>query len=149
MAQVNLAASRHVERTPGLLSKAVEDTAAGNFGSLVLDSSGLVFKCSEAAARMLGGCVDDLEGSPIWSFIADIMPGDTSPSFKARYLAHLGNTGSWSSFQAIDLSGRYFPVELAMSKINSDGACLFLIHMRQPPGKLNQNFDKPENPASY
>lgn len=149
MAQVNLAASRHVERAPGLLHPAVGDNAAGNFGSLVLDGSGLIFKCSEAAAKMLGGCVDELEGSPIWSFIVDIMPGDTSPSFKARYLAHLGNTGSWHSFQAIDLGGRYFPVELAMSKINSDGACLFLIHLRQPSGKVNQNSDRPTNPASY
>jgi len=148
MAQVNLAASRHVKRTPGLLHPAAGDNAAGNFGSLVLDSSGLVFKCSEAAARMLGSCVDDLEGSPIWSFIADIMPGDTSPSFKARYLAHLSNTGSWHRFQAIDPGGRYFPVELAMSKISSEGACLFLIHLRQPSGKPNQNFDKPTSPAS-
>jgi len=83
---------------------------------------------------MLGGSADDLEGSPIWSFIADIMPGDASPGFKARYLAHLGNTGRWRSFQAIDLGGRCFPVELAMSKIKSDGAGLFLIHLRRPSG---------------
>lgn len=132
MAQVNLAASRHVARAPGVLPPPMAANPAGNFGSLVLDSSGLVFKCSEAAARMLGGSVDDLEGSPIWSLIADIMPGSTSPSFKARYLAHLGNTGRWRSFQAVDLSGRCFPVELAISTIKSDGAGLFLIHLRQP-----------------
>lgn len=149
MAQVNLAVSQHVERTSGLLQPVAGDIAAGNFGSLVLDSSGLIFKCSEAAAKMLGGSVNDLEGSPIWSFIADIMPGDTSPSFKARYLAHLGNTGSWHSFQAIELGGRSFPIELAMSTISSAGVGMLLIHLRQPSGQLNRNSDKPASTASY
>lgn len=134
MAQVDIAVSQGVTNAPDLLCPVMPEEAAGNFGSMVLDSSGRVFKCSEAAARMLGRSVADLEGSPIWSFIAGIMPSDTSPSFNARYLAHLGNTGIWRYFQAIGQGGRYFPVELAMSKISSDGAGLFLLHLRQPSG---------------
>ncbi|HSG23852.1 MAG TPA: PAS domain-containing protein [Azonexus sp.] len=131
MAQVNLAVSRDVTNAPDLLRPVAADDAAGDFGSMLLDSSGLVFKCSEAAARILGSSVAKLEGSPIWSFIAGIMPSNISPSFNARYLAHLSATGSWRNFQATDLGGRHFPVELAMSQINSDGAGLFLLHLRR------------------
>jgi hypothetical protein len=81
---------------------------------------------------MLGGRVADVEGSPIWSLIADLMPSDTSPSFNARFLAHLSSTGCWREFQAIDIAGQCFPVQLAMSKLNGDGAGLFLIHLRRP-----------------
>jgi len=132
MARVNSAVSRHIAKAPGSLRPVVTEEVAGNFGSMVLDSSGLVFKCSDSAARMLGGSAANVEGSPIWSLIADLMPSDTSPSFNARFLAHLSSTGCWREFQAIDIAGQCFPVQLAMSKLNSDGAGLFLIHLRQP-----------------
>jgi hypothetical protein len=105
MARVNSVVSRHIAKAPGLLRPVVTEEGAGNFGSMVLDSSGLVFKCSDSAARMLGGRVADVEGSPIWSLIADLMPSDTSPSFNARFLAHLSSTGCWREFQAIDIAG--------------------------------------------
>jgi len=131
-----LAGSETLTRAPGVLRPLAMENTAVNFGSLVLDSSGMVFKCSDAAARMFGGSVGDLEGSPIWTLIAGIMPSDTSPSFNARYLAHLSATTSrWCSFQAKNVAGLSFQIELAMSEINADdGASLFLIHLRQPTG---------------
>ena len=53
MARVNSAVSRHIAKAPGLLRPVVTEEVAGNFGSMVLDSSGLVIDRRHHAERYL------------------------------------------------------------------------------------------------
>lgn len=103
----------------------------GKFGSLILDSSGLVFKCSAAAARILGGTATEIENLPIWKLITDLLPCDTSPAFNANYLTQRCSMAQWSSFDAMNLAQQHFPVELAITGIDAEDSHLFLIHLRQ------------------
>lgn len=123
---------RQVNKLPALLSSDAQAETAASFGLLVLDSSGLIYKCGHAAARMLSGSVGDMEGMPICSLIPDLMPSISAPSFNARYLAHLSNSEIWRSFRVIDITGQQFSIELAMSKIDVGGSCCFLVHLRHP-----------------
>lgn len=100
-------------------------------GALVCDGRGLIVSCSDFAARIFGGAVDDIEGRTIWSLISGFLPNGTSPGFRARYMAHLSGYRGWRLFHATDHAGRRFPLELSMLKIESYSENLFLLNVRQ------------------
>jgi hypothetical protein len=54
MARVNSVVSRHIAKAPGLLRPVVTEEGAGNFGSMVLDSSGLVFQMQRLGSANAG-----------------------------------------------------------------------------------------------
>lgn len=134
MPSVNLAVSPSAAPPRGFAGHADEETNEGNFGFLILDSTGVIFKCNHSAARILGSKVSDIQGTPLCSLIADMALNNLSASFNARYLTHLSHNGKWRRFHANDRFGRHVPVEMAISKIGAEGSSLFLIHLRQPAG---------------
>ncbi|HEX8988642.1 MAG TPA: PAS domain-containing protein [Rhodocyclaceae bacterium] len=113
-------------------TRAARDSLA-HCGALVLDGRGVIVKCSDAARQMLGGESQDIEGGPISAFVANLMSSGAAPSYNARHVDYLSKAGDWHAFQAIDVNGRRFPVEIAMSRMAADGQQLLLLNLRVPP----------------
>ena len=107
-----------------------EDQA--NCGALVLDGRGIIVKCSDAAVQMFGGESRDLEGGRISSFVTNLMSSDASPSYNARHVDYLSKSGDWRRFQAVDVHGRHFPVDIAMSRMAAEGQQFLLLNLRVP-----------------
>ena len=114
----------------GALGELGHSLQQGHSGALVCDGRGLIVSCSDFAARLFGGGVEDLEGRAIWSLISGFLPNGTSPGFRARYLAHLSAYRGWRLFHATDHAGRRFPLELSMLKVASYSENLFLLNVR-------------------
>jgi PAS domain S-box-containing protein len=102
-------------------------------GALVLDGRGTIVKCSEAALELFGGASHDIEGGQISAFVTNLISSDASPSFNARRVEYLSKAGDWRRFQAVDLHGRHFPVEIAMSRMAAEGQPLLVLNLRVPP----------------
>jgi PAS domain S-box-containing protein len=109
---------------------AVESAAHG--GALVLDGRGVIVKCSDAAVQMFGGEPHDLEGGPISAFVTNLMSSAASPSYNARHVDYLSKSGDWRRFQAVDVHGRCFPVDIAMSRMAAEGQQFLLLNLRVP-----------------
>lgn len=114
------------------LRKASVPEPQTHFGALVLDGRGVILKCSDAAAQLFGGEFGDLVGNTVSSFITNLLPSDASPSYNARYVAYLSNSGLWRRFQAVDLHGQHFPIELTMSRLTAEVPHVLLLHIRLP-----------------
>lgn len=104
----------------------------GPCGALVLDGRGVIVRCSDSAVRIFGGDSAALEGGSISAFVADLMSSDTSPSFNARHADYLSKCGLWRRFQAVDVHGRRFPVDIAMSRMAAEGHHFLLLNLRVP-----------------
>ena len=102
------------------------------FGSLVLDRRGVVVSCSDSGVRIFGGDYEDLEGSAIGALISNIAPSDAPPSFNARYMAYLCTAANWRRFQAVDVYGQRFPVEIFLSKMKLESDEMYLLSLRHP-----------------
>jgi PAS domain-containing protein len=103
-----------------------------HFGALLLDGRGVIIKCSDAAVQLFGGEPRDLEGGMISAFVTNLMPSDGSPSYNARHMAYLSNSGLWRRFQAVDVHGRRFPIEIAMSRLAAEGHHFLSLNLRLP-----------------
>lgn len=104
----------------------------GQLGTLILDRTGRIVSCGEPAERIFAGNQSHLIGKGIAEFVTGFCLGGTSPSFSARYLDHLCGEGVWRKFQARDVAGRGFWVELSLAPIITEGQRLFLLHVRCP-----------------
>lgn len=140
MANTNIKVLPRAVSVPATLHKAMPPVPQGDFGSLIFDGCGIVRKCNEAAAQMFGGSPFDMEGSTVWSLLPHVTPsdklsGDSSPSYRARYIAYLSNVSSWHHLQATDVYGQDFPVEILLSRLKTDGHELFVINVRHSANK--------------
>ena len=109
-----------------------EADAPAHCGALVLDGRGIIVRCSEAAVQLFGGESRDLEGGPISSFVTNLMSSDESPSYNARHVDYLSKSGDWRRFQAVDVHGRRFPVDISMSRMATEGHQFLLLNLRVP-----------------
>lgn len=124
-----------LQRKAALAEDAFRAAAAvaskGDYGTLVLDGVGTIRNCGTAAGEMFGGSLADFSGMPISALIADFALGGISPSYNARYLAHLCAAEGWRKFEAVDLQGSRFPIEISMSRVRTDGQDLILLNLRR------------------
>lgn len=111
---------------------AVMDSLAHS-GAIVLDGRGIIVRCSDAAVQMFGGAPQDLEGGPISIFVTNLLSSDASPSYNARHVDYLSKSGDWRRFQAVDVHGRRFPVDIAMSRMAAEGHQFLVLNLRVPP----------------
>lgn len=102
------------------------------YGTLVLDGMGRIRSCGEAGERIFGASQVRLIGRRISEFIAGLHLGGSSPSYNARYLVYLSADGEWRSFDAKDVDGAGFVVELNLSRMVTDGQEIFLLNVRRP-----------------
>ncbi len=133
---VQLAATRRAappnqHRSRGRM-EARDPERRATLGSLVFNGRGVVVSCSDGGVRLFGGDHADLEGSAIGSLIPGISPSDATPSFNARHIAYLCSAGIWRRFQAIDVYGQHFPVEIRLSLMSVEKEDMYLMNVRQP-----------------
>jgi hypothetical protein len=121
---------------------AVKDAMHDAHGTLILDRVGRILSCGVPVVTMFGAGQAKLVGRRISDFITGLLLGGSSPSFSARHLVYLCGNGEWRRFDAKDVAGRGFPVELKLSQIVTDGRELLLLTLRQPnaPGQGDAGF---------
>ena len=132
MVSTSITTSRRVAAAERAWHASMATQQRADCGTLVLDGRGVIVRCSDAARRMFGGKLCDLEGNAIFAFVTDLTPSDTSPSYNARYMAYLSTEGNWHSFQAVDVFGQRFGLEIAMSRMSADDHDLLLLNLRLP-----------------
>lgn len=102
-------------------------------GTMILDGCGRIRGCGTAAGGLFGGNFSDFAGKPISSLIGALEVSDAARNFGARRLAYLSSREGWHRYDAVDLHGQGFPVELTMSLMQTqDGHDLFLVKLRRP-----------------
>lgn len=112
--------------------------------TLILDRTGRIASCGEAVEAIFGETRSSLIGRGIAEFIGGLCLGGTSPSYSARYLDYLGGDGTWRCFEARDVVGERFPVEIKLAPIESEGHRLFLLNIRNPQGTAVPAFPGPK-----
>lgn len=101
-------------------------------GTLILDRMGRIASCGEPAARIFADNQIRLIGRSIGEFIDGLYRDGSSPSYRARYLDYLSSDDGWRRFDANDMRGERFTVEVKLSPITTDGQQLFLLSIRSP-----------------
>jgi len=103
----------------------------GDCGTLILDELGNILSCGIAAGKLFGGNLSDHMGKPISTLIPGFSLHNTSQSYNARYFAHLCTEGGWRKFDAIDVLGHEFPIEINLSLVESKAQGVFLLNVRR------------------
>ena len=103
----------------------------GECGTLILDEVGHIRSCGTAAGKLFGGNLSDHMGKPISTLIPCFALHNTSQSYNARYFAHLCTDGGWRRFNAIDVLGREFPIEINLSLVETKTQGIFLLNVRR------------------
>ena len=102
-------------------------------GTMILDGAGRIRGCGTAAGELFGANFADLAGKPISALITDLEICTRTHSFDARRLAYLSGAHDWRLFDAIDLHGQSFAIELTVAQMRTqDGIDLFLLKLRRP-----------------
>lgn len=110
------------------------------YGTLILDRLGKILSCGEPAERIFGASQVQLMGRPIADFIAGLLFGGTSPSYSARYLAHLCAGDAWRKFEATNALGQGFTVEINLSRRVTEGREVVVLNLRQPEDTSCRQF---------
>jgi PAS domain-containing protein len=101
-------------------------------GTMLLDSLGRILSCAEPAGRLFGAPPFDLMGRWIADLIVGLLLEGRSPSYDARYLAHLCQEGGWWECGAKDIDGVPFMVELNLLQMATrSGQEIFLLKVRR------------------
>lgn len=105
----------------------------GKQGTMILDGTGRIRGCGTAASQLFGANFADLSGKVISTLIGELEISTTAHSFDARRLAYLCASQDWRRFDAVDLRGQRFAVELTVAQMRTqDGIDLFLLSLRRP-----------------
>lgn len=106
---------------------------SGDCGTLILDGKGKICGCGTAAGQLFGGSFADMAGKPISALISELDVGGSAHSYGARRLAYFCRGDDWRRFEAVDLHGKPFEIELTVAQMRSqDGIDMFLLSLRRP-----------------
>jgi len=123
------------DRTKQDVFRAVANLASREeCGTLILDRLGRIRGCGAPAEKMFGTSQARMAGKRISEFIKGLHLGEGSPSYDARYLAYLSASSEWRRFEARDVLGLEFIVEVHLSRTAADGEEIFLLNVRRPEG---------------
>lgn len=101
------------------------------FGTLILDRLGRICSCGLPAEKIFGTSQLRMAGRAVSGFIKDLHLGANSPSYNARYLGYLGACTEWRRFEATDVAGIGFTVEVKLSRTVLDGEDVFLLNVHR------------------
>lgn len=104
----------------------------GEHGTLMIDRTGRILSCGTPVEKLFGTSQARLIGRSVSEFVDGLMRGGTSPSYSARYLVYLCTDGQWSRFEAKDVHGCAFAVEVNVSQMIANGQEIFLLTVRRP-----------------
>jgi len=110
----------------------------GEHCALILDRLGRILSCGAPAEKIFGASPLRLAGRRISEFIQGLFGSESSPSYSARYLVHLCADGEWRTFEATDVDGQGFMVELNLARVVTDGKDIFLLNVRRHEDALRR-----------
>lgn len=119
-------ASNHTPRPGGRL------IANDEYGTLIFDRSGRICGAGAAADNLFGAARGRITGREISVFIPDIHLDCGSPGYRARSLALLCESSDWEPFEAMDVLGRGFAVEIRVSRRMTNGQEVFVLNFYRP-----------------
>jgi PAS domain S-box-containing protein len=100
--------------------------------TLIVNGLGSICGCGAAVEDILGASRSRLIGKRVSGFIAGLFREGSSPSYNARYLAHLDTNSEWRQFEATDARGSRFVVEINVLRRMADGGEVFVLDLRRP-----------------
>lgn len=102
---------------------------------MTIDPRGAIVSCSRAAAALFNCSRYDLETGTIWSLFSDLAPDGRPRTYSNGQLGRLRDDGDWQRFNAVNVYGHEFPVDVALSKdrLTADKE-LFELRLRRTPG---------------
>lgn len=113
-----------------LLAGAGVTAQAGGWGTVLVDHAGTIRRCSDPARWMFLAGQGELEGSTINLRVSGLVAGNDAAGDEVRSIVALSDDGDWHRFEAVDVFGRRFPVELAIFRHHSGAAAQFLLYLR-------------------
>ncbi|MBI3095276.1 MAG: hypothetical protein HYY97_10435 [Rhodocyclales bacterium] len=130
----NATARQQADATQDIFHAAANFVNRGEYCTLILDRLGRILSCGTPAERIFGAGQVGLVGRLISDFIAGLFLNGSSPSYSARYLMYLCADGEWRKFEAKDVTGRAFTVELNLARMASVSPEreMFLLNVRRP-----------------
>jgi PAS domain-containing protein len=99
-------------------------------GVLTLDPLGRILTSDEGVEKIFGWSKSTLKGRWISRLISNLPLRGDSPSYGARLLAHLSTGGAWREFEAVDVRGEPFPVELQFGRQGSSWDETLVVKLR-------------------
>ena len=115
----------------GILQTDIATASESDCGTLILDELGNLCSCGIGAGKLFGGNLAAYTGKPISALIPDLTLSNNSQSYCARYFAHLCADGGWRRFEAIDVLGHRFPIEINLSLVETKAQGVFLLNVRR------------------
>jgi hypothetical protein len=98
--------------------------------SLLLDCSGRITGRTDLGTGFFGKDHAEMVGRRIGEFLPGLFAAGASPSFSARFLAHLCSCEQWQRLEAIDSTGARFAVELCLSRTEGNGGEFYALQLR-------------------
>lgn len=102
------------------------------YGTLIFDLSGRICGSGAAADNLFGAARGRITGREISEFIPCIHVDGGVSGYRARSLASLCEISTWESFEAMDVLGRGFAVEILVSRRMTNGQEVFVLNFYRP-----------------
>ncbi len=113
------------------------------YGTLICDRSGRICGSGAAADNLFGAARGRITGRLISVFIPGIHLDGGSPDHHARSLASLCEKSEWEQFEAMDVLGRGFAVEIRVSRRMTNGQEVFVLNFYRPGAALFSRIGAP------
>lgn len=139
----NYANTPHAGESSHTLHLGGKQVGNDDYGTLIFDRSGRICGSGAAADNLFGAARGRITGRLISEFIPDIHFEDRSPGYHARSLAALCETSDWEQFEAMDVLGRGFAVEIRVSRRMANGQEVFVLDFYRPGEALFSRIGSP------
>lgn len=128
----NYASMSHAGASSRTLHFSGKQVGNDEYGTLIFDRSGRISGSGAAADNLFGAARGRITGREISVFIPDIHSDGGSPGDHARSLAALCERDDWEPFEAMDVLGRGFMVEIHVSRRMTNGQEVFVVNFYRP-----------------
>lgn len=140
----NYANTPHAGESSHTLHLGGKQVGNDDYGTLIFDRSGRICGSGAAADNLFGAARGRITGREISVFIPGIhLDGGGSPGYRARPLAALCETSDWEEFEAMDVLGRGFAVEIRVSRRMANGQEVFVLNFYRPGEALFSRIGSP------
>lgn len=128
----NYANTPHADESSPTLHLGSKRVANDEYGTLIFDRSGRICGSGAAADNLFGAVRGGITGRAISVFIPDIHLDGSSPGYQARSLASLCERSDWEPFEAMDILGRGFAVQIRVSRRMTNGQEVLVLNFHRP-----------------
>ena len=126
------ASTSHTVYSPPTRNLVCNQIGNDEYGTLIFDCLGRICGGGSVADNVFGAGQRRLTGLMISAFIPDIIPEGSVLRYDAISLASLCESGDWHRFNAKDILGCGFVVEIRVSRKMTNGKGVFVLNFHRP-----------------